>query len=66
MGFCSGFPIGSSGGLTQETEAQTLNFRFSHPIAITCDEVFASANTLSDAEIVRIRIDSLGPGIAPD
>ena len=57
---------GVSWEVVSESEQQRLQFNVYKPIAITCDEVFATANTLSHAEIVRIRIDSLGPGLAPD
>jgi hypothetical protein len=36
------------------------------PIAITCSELFMNANDRSNTDVVRIRIDSLGPGDAPD
>jgi hypothetical protein len=57
---------GVSWEVVSETEEQNLNFSFFRPVAVTCDEVLATASTLSHAEIVRIRIDSLGPGLLPD
>ena len=40
---------------------------FIDPLGITCDEVFSTAQFPDDAvSIVRIRLDSLGPGTPPD
>ena len=36
------------------------------PLAITCDELFASMATDTTVRILRIRLDSLGPGTPPD
>ncbi len=36
------------------------------PIAVTCDEIFAMATSAGASRLARIRIDSLGPGIAAD
>lgn len=36
------------------------------PIAITCDELFAVVSENNVGNIVRVRLDSLGPGLAPD
>ncbi|MBX3131482.1 MAG: hypothetical protein KF718_32495 [Polyangiaceae bacterium] len=39
----------------------------SYSLGVTCDEVFASAHFDDESfTIVRIRLDSLGAGIAPD
>lgn len=43
------------------------NMMFSHVLGFTCEEVFAAAQFPDDTStIVRIRLDSLGPGVAPD
>ncbi len=40
---------------------------FGFVLGLTCDEVFATANFADEPNtILRIRLDSLGPGIAPD
>jgi hypothetical protein len=40
---------------------------FDHPIGVTCKEVFILANRASgQRNVVRVAIDSLGPGQAPD
>jgi hypothetical protein len=36
------------------------------PIGITCDEVFALGSVGDHSTIARVRLDSLGPGTAPD
>ena len=43
-------------------------WRWSHPLALTCDELFAQVGFQgeTDAHLVRARLDSLGPGIAAD
>jgi hypothetical protein len=35
-------------------------------IGFTCEEAFVRIETLSGANVVRIRLDSLGPGLPPD
>ncbi|MBK8998790.1 MAG: hypothetical protein IPM35_23960 [Myxococcales bacterium] len=45
----------------------STGFRLSGALGITCDEVFAHAQFPDDAvTIIRVRLDSLGPGIPPD
>jgi len=45
----------------------STGFRLSGVLGVNCDEVFAHAQFLDDAvTIIRVRLDSLGPGIAPD
>lgn len=40
---------------------------FDHVLGLTCDEVFATATFADEpTTIVRIRLDSLGPGMPPD
>jgi hypothetical protein len=48
-------------------EVNTLVGALSSVLGLTCDEVFATAYFPDDqSTIVRIRLDSLGPGIPPD
>jgi hypothetical protein len=37
-----------------------------NPLALTCDELFASASVDGTMRVVRTRLDSLGPGVAAD
>jgi len=39
---------------------------WSRPLVLTCDELFASIDTAPTPRILRIRLDSLGPGTPPD
>jgi hypothetical protein len=39
---------------------------WNYPIAVTCTELFAMVNVGPVARLARVRLDSLGPGIAPD
>jgi hypothetical protein len=39
---------------------------YSSVYAITCDEIFVKAGVGMAANIARIRLDALGPGMAPD
>lgn len=39
---------------------------WNYPIAITSTELFAMVNVAGVARLARVRLDSLGPGIAPD
>lgn len=57
---------GTSWELASESEPQKYAFSLQRPLAITCDELFALGSTLSHVEVVRIRIDSLGPGVPAD
>lgn len=41
-------------------------FAYVHPIAITCDELFATVSENNVADIVRIKLASLGVGDPPD
>jgi hypothetical protein len=44
-----------------------LGMGFGFVLGLTCEEVFATANFADEPNtIVRIRLDSLGPGIPPD
>lgn len=51
------------------TRTDGMSFSFSFPRAITCDELFLDASYRTDAAtfptVARIRLDSLGPGLAP-
>lgn len=50
-----------------DAPALSTGFRLDGVLGITCDEVFAHAQFPDDAvTIIRVRLDSLGPGIAPD
>jgi hypothetical protein len=37
-----------------------------HPFGITCDDIFTKLAIDWATRIVRIRLDSLGPGVQPD
>jgi len=39
---------------------------WNYPIAVTATELFAMVNIVGVARLARVRLDSLGPGIAPD
>lgn len=41
-------------------------FLFGRALAVTCTEVFANVHAGKTSQIVRIRLDSLGPGTPPD
>ena len=61
---------GVSWDVIDNSEAQLLQWHLSLPLAVTCDEVFVAGSTWRGTgsrhnEIMRIRIDSLGPGIPP-
>ena len=45
---------------------QKGDFYTVRPAAITCDEVFLRGVAAGHSQVVRIRIDSLGPGTSPD
>jgi hypothetical protein len=45
---------------------QAVEWRIDHPYALTCDEIFARAGSKSHIDVVRVRLDSLGPGTPPD
>jgi hypothetical protein len=45
---------------------QMPDVRLYHAIGLTCTELFALADVQGRTNIVRIRLDSLGPGIPPD
>ena len=42
------------------------DYYFSTPAGITCEEIFIEGAAAGKTNILRIRLDSLGPGIAPD
>ena len=46
--------------------SDNATFAWSEPYAITCTELFARVATTSAFHLARVRLDSLGPGIAPD
>ncbi|AKU95797.1 hypothetical protein AKJ09_02461 [Labilithrix luteola] len=57
---------GVSWTVYNESAPQVSDLVIQRPLAVTCDEVFARGlSKRTDDELVRIRIDSLGPGIAP-
>ncbi|MBX3191752.1 MAG: hypothetical protein KF819_32480, partial [Labilithrix sp.] len=39
---------------------------WSNPLAVTCTELFATVHVGPATRLARVRLDSLGPGIAPD
>jgi hypothetical protein len=57
---------GVSWELLPNTELQFYMLTFDSPLAITCEELFIGTAAGSEPGLVRIRIDSLGPGIQPD
>jgi len=57
---------GMSWQILNRNAEQTAEWRISHPYAITCDEVFALAGSRSHIDLVRVRLDSLGPATPPD
>jgi hypothetical protein len=58
---------GVSWEITTPDEATIFTgLRFGTPLAITCDEIFVLGHVKSNAEVARIRIDSLGVGLPPD
>lgn len=54
--------------VTDDSVEKSKQLAFDAPLAVTCDEVFLRgfSNTFKNQEVVRIRIDSLGPGIPAD
>ncbi len=48
------------------SQEQREDFFTVRPAAITCDEVFLRGVAAGHSQVVRIRIDSLGPGTPPD
>lgn len=47
--------------------SSTTSWSWLHPLAVTCDEVFAAVSASADTNnIARVRISSLGPGIPAD
>lgn len=53
---------GMSWSVLGESDQQLIDFSIYRPFAVTCDEIFLEASSVSHSEIVRIRLDSLGPG----
>jgi hypothetical protein len=45
---------------------QGSTWQWLRPLVVTCEEMFACAYVARTYTIVRVRIDSLGPGEAPD
>jgi len=43
-----------------------VEWRIDRPYALTCDELFPRADSKSHIDLVRGRLDSLGPGVLPD
>jgi hypothetical protein len=41
-------------------------FEHDNVIGITCDDVFILGDMAGEPNIMRVRLDSLGPGIPPD
>jgi hypothetical protein len=41
-------------------------WHFSNVYGLTCDEVFVRAGKPAEMNIARVRLDALGPGVAPD
>lgn len=61
---------GVSWEILDNSEAQRLEWNLSTPVAVTCDEVFVTGSAWKGTgsrhyEIMRIRLDSLGPGTPP-
>lgn len=48
------------------SNALTDPFGWSEPLAVTCTELFATIHTAGATRLARVRLDSLGPGVAPD
>jgi len=46
--------------------SNTGGFGWSEPLAVTCTELFATVRVAGVTRLARVRLDSLGPGIAPD
>ena len=44
----------------------TSPWGWNYPIAVTFTELFAMVNVAGVNRLARVRLDSLGPGIAPD
>jgi hypothetical protein len=62
------FVVRLSDGMSWVVDAPPLvqGFRFNKALGFTCNELFAQAQFPDDADtIVRIRLDSLGPGTPP-
>jgi hypothetical protein len=57
---------GVSWELLPHSKDQSFAFDLENPLAISCDEIFVQVLTGSSDGLAAIRIDSLGPGIAPD
>jgi hypothetical protein len=50
-----------------DSPLSSSGFHFNQALGISCEEIFASAQFKDEANtLVRIRLDSLGPGIPPD
>ena len=41
-------------------------WRWSTPIAVTCDELFIRVSAGGKVRLARIRLSALGPGLPPD
>jgi hypothetical protein len=48
------------------SNATTDPWGWSEPLAVTCTELFATVHIPGATRLARIRLDALGPGIAPD
>lgn len=48
------------------SNALTDPWGWSEPLALTCTELFATVRVSGVTRLARLRLDSLGPGIAPD
>lgn len=48
------------------SNALTDPWGWSEPLALTCTELFATVRNSGVTRLARVRLDSLGPGIAPD
>lgn len=58
---------GRSWPILDDSEAQQGELHFAEPLGITCEHVYLHAwSSYANTEAVRIRLDSLGEGIAPD
>lgn len=42
------------------------DWKFTNAFAVTCDEVFVRGGAGAEMNIARVRLDALGPGMAPD
>lgn len=56
---------GYSWNVVDNSKEQMLSWAVREPLAVTCEDVFAVGAKKGHYELLRIRIDSLGPGTPP-